>query len=99
MRYLYEPTPEAIVDVRDELQPYIHDPAGYWQYLADRLIVGALELVQAHRAECQLDECRTCIEAARLLIPVDAHDAIQPTGCACDEHLVYPRLPSGATKP
>ena len=44
MRYRYEPSPEDVAQVRDDLKPFIHDPARYSQELADMLITFGLTL-------------------------------------------------------
>ena len=72
MRYRYEPSPEDVAQVRDDLKPFIHDPARYWQELADMLITFGLTLREAHQAECDLSDFRTCIELVRLPHPASS---------------------------
>ncbi len=94
--YVYEPTEESIARVRAELEPHLHDPAAYWQEIADTLLNTTLELEQAHRGECSGVECATCLLVARVRLVLDAHDTIQPSCCSCDDHRVYPQLQAEA---
>jgi hypothetical protein len=93
MPYRYEPTEEASAQVRNDLDELKHNPAAYWQEIADSLLNATLEIEQAHRAECTADECNTCLLIARMRLVLDAHDTLQPSGCSCDDHRTYPRPP------
>ena len=99
MRYTYEPSEEAIANIREDLEPHIHNPAEYWHEIAERLLNATLEIEQAHRPSCEAAECPTCLLIVQMRIVLDAHDTIQPSGCSCDNHRTYPCLADEAGGP
>jgi hypothetical protein len=88
-----EPTPAAIATIQDQLRPHLHNPARYWPTLVEYLIGTAEYLDWIHGKDCTTTDCRTCETLADLTAAVEAHDLLQPSGCACTDHITYPVAP------
>jgi hypothetical protein len=99
MPYLYQPTEDAIGQVRADLDALKHNPAGYWQEIADTLLGAVLDIEEIHRSECTAERCETCQHIARMRLVLDAHDTLQPSGCSCDQHRLYPCPPDEPERP
>lgn len=83
---------EQVQRMRAELLPLIDDPDVYWPTVVDLLQQDLGVLDEVHREECQQSAgCRTCVEISNTWVMLDAHDAIQPSGCGCADHITYPR--------
>ena len=85
MRYRYEPTPEAIAQVRDDLKPFIHDPAAYSHELADMLIAfGLILAAKPTGPNATSPTAAPASSSSGSRWSCGAHDAIQPTFDALD---------------
>ncbi len=99
MPYLWEPTPQGVGTILTELQPHRYDPDRYWPLLVGMVHDQFILALAEHREDCDNATCRTCMNLARLDTTLEAHNAIQPGGCACDDHRVFPhRLQLGIFK-
>ena len=65
------------------------DPDLYWQVLLTLLTVNLEALQHVHR-DCYVPECRLCLLIADGATLLRAHDSLQPSGCACPEHITTP---------
>jgi|tagenome__1003787_1003787.scaffolds.fasta_scaffold18922810_1 hypothetical protein len=79
--------------MRDLLQPLVTDPDVYWHTVVMLAAQDLGVLAEVHRQECAREPgtCRTCAELERAWAMFDAHDLIQPSGCGCPDHIIYPR--------
>jgi hypothetical protein len=65
------------------------DPGLYWQVLLTLLTVNLEALRHAHPA-CDDPACRLCLLIGDSTALLDAHDSLQPSGCACAGHITVP---------
>jgi hypothetical protein len=89
----WQPSPQGIAVLAATLQPYRHDPDNYWSLLLGLLHDQLVELIDEHREGCSRRDCRVCFHLACVETTLAGHDAVQPSGCACPDHRVYPHRP------
>jgi hypothetical protein len=82
---------DRTVFYRRLLAAHRDDPDLYWQVLLTLLTVNLEALQHAHR-DCTDDECRLCLLIGDSTTLLDAHDSLQPSGCACAGHIAYPTV-------
>ena len=100
MPYSWEPAPKGIALVASHLNTYRHDPDRYWSSLVGLLHDQFIQTLDEHREDCDGADCRTCQNLACLETTLEGHNAVQPAGCACPDHRVYPyRLALGDFRP
>ncbi|OJF10393.1 hypothetical protein [Couchioplanes caeruleus] len=89
------PEPAAIVTAQDFLRPHLHNPEVYWPTLV-LLFEERIWLVDSrHTPSCTSAECLICGLIRDLNAVSAAHDLIQPSGCACPDHITHPTTPTG----
>jgi hypothetical protein len=93
--YEWQPDPVSVAMIATKLDDYLHEPDKYWNLLVSLLHDQIVMATDQHREDC-IDnrDCRTCMSLARIEVILEGHNLVQPDGCACPEHRVYPHWPA-----